>query len=313
MALPRSKPWSQIPHDPNLGTDTKQCLDYMLAQINQLLGQGNVPPSSSVASFGSNIIDPRTSQIISAGGRPGSLITPITYVAAATSITFYWDGTNASGQLTIYRDDGSIFGPTLVGSPYAITGLAAATRYFFYPYWDDVNHVVRFHSIPNVSVGNPPVAFPAYNIVAQHQQIMKGHITLAALSGNTGIVTGSGGGSGGGGGGGGSGCVMAGTGIQTVGGLSFERETKPETQWIRLTAEDGRSLDCTFDHPLFVSDRGKTIAVDVQMGDLVLMDNGERRVKELLRFHRADSKWKISMKDGHLFYANGFLSHNLKP
>lgn len=316
MALPRSKPWSQFPHDPNLGAQSKQALDYMLTQLNQLMGNANVPPASGVPSFGTDIIDPRSAQIISAGGRPGSLITPITFNAAATAITFYWDGTNGSGQLTIYRDDGSIFGPTLVGSPFAVTGLAATTRYFFYPYWDDVNHVVRFATIPDVSVGTPPVAFPAYNIVAQHQQIMRGHITLAADSGATGIVTGSGSGSGGGGGGGGSGCVLAGTDktdIRTLGDLDYSCEAQPNSRWIKITVADGRNLTCTEDHPLYESLMGRIAAQQVRVGNLLIMDTGEDIVTQIENFELYCPKWKVVMRKGHLFWANGFLSHNVKP
>jgi hypothetical protein len=210
--LPRSKPWSQFPHDPALGGQSKQCLDYILTQLNQLLSQGSVPPAQSAYSFGPDIINPTGPQFISLGGRPGSVVTAITYNAVGTQITFYWDGTNGSERLTIYRDDNTVAGPTIVGSPFVVTGLSAATRYFFYPYWDDINKVVRFVSIPNVSVGTPPVAFAAYNIKAQQIQILREHITLAAIVGTAGIVTGSGAGSAGGSGGGGGSGVAPGPG-----------------------------------------------------------------------------------------------------
>ena len=220
MAPPRSKPWSQFPHDPNLGGQSKQCLDYMLTQLNQLLGQANVPPASSAYSFGPDIINPTTAQFISLGGRPSSVTTAITYNAAGTSITFYWDGTNSSQELTIYRDDDTVVGPTIVGSPFLVTGLVAATRYFFYPYWDDINKLVRFVTIPNVSVGSPPVAFPAYNIKAQQIQILREHIPLASIVGTSGIVAGSGPGSAGGGGGGGRSGATPGPTASAPGGVN---------------------------------------------------------------------------------------------
>src|SRR5258706_6841852 len=199
--LPRSKPWSQFPHDPAIGGQSKQCLDYILTQLNQLVSQGSVPPAQSAYSFGPDIINPTGPQLISLGGRPSSVVTAITYNAVGTVITFYCDGTNSSQELSIYRDDNTIALPTLVGSPFVVSGLSAATRYFFYPYWDDINKVVRFVSIPNVSVGTPPIAFPAYNIKAQQTQILRSNITLAAIVGTVGIVTGSGAGSAGGSGG----------------------------------------------------------------------------------------------------------------
>lgn len=148
------------------------------------------------------IIDPTQSTILSAGNRISSLTTQQAFVSTATSITFYWDGTHGSQILKIYRDDGTISAP--VSNNLAITGLSASTKYFFYPYYDEVLMKVVFPTGDGTGVGSPAVAFTASNIVAAQQQIMRGRISLfaAASQGITTPASGSGGGSGGGGGGG---------------------------------------------------------------------------------------------------------------
>jgi hypothetical protein len=205
---PRSKPYSQFPYDSALGDQSKQCLDWIVTQLNQLVGQANVPPSQSLASFGTNVIDPTSAQIISAGSRMSSITTGLAFVAHPTSISFYWDGTNGSQPFQIYRDDNSVFGPFITGSPFTITGLSANTTYFFYPYFDETVQQIKFATIAGVAVGNPAVAFTAKNILAAQQQILRGRLTLGTTAATSGITTpnaGSTPGTAGGGGGGGGG------------------------------------------------------------------------------------------------------------
>ena len=155
MTFPRSKPWSQFPYDPAMGDQSKQCLDWIITQLNQLIGQANVPPAQQIQAFGPNTIDPTGNQIISAGSRVSSITTNLIAVAARTVITIYWDGTNGSVPFQIYRDDGTVFGPFITDSPATITGLNATTTYFFYPYWDETVQRIKFVNIPGVSVGTP--------------------------------------------------------------------------------------------------------------------------------------------------------------
>jgi len=46
---------------------------------------------------------------------------------------------------------------------------------------------------------------------------------------------------------------------------------------------------------------------------LLVMNDGQATVISTERIQKVCSKWKIMMEKGHLFYANGFLSNNLKP
>src|SRR5262245_2867910 len=144
-----------------------------------------------------------------------SVATAITFDAGgagSTSITFYWDGTHGSTPFMIGRDDGTRVGPITNGSPFTVSGLTAATTYFFYPYYEEASQSIRFSGarppqgiIGTVPVGSPPVAYTAQTFWPAQDQMLRGRIQLAMLMATTGVKTGTGSGSGGSGGGGGGG------------------------------------------------------------------------------------------------------------
>lgn len=223
------KPYSQRPYDPNLGDTTNQYLDWVTSALNQLIGQANKQPNTGLQSLVNNQINPTSAQLESVGSRPQSITTAITYTSTTTSITFYWDGTNGSTPLTIYRDDGTTIGP-FIGN-FTVTGLSPNTTYFFYPFYQEAvtpsanfgQHPVGINwgTTPG-GVGTPPVAFTAQNLVALQEQISRDHIPLATGFSVTGASTpasGSGSGSGGSGGGGGAGCFTGNVRIATPDGL----------------------------------------------------------------------------------------------
>lgn len=209
---PKSKPYNQFPYDETLSPQSKQCLDWVVTQLNQLIGQGAVPPGQNLQAFGSNIVDPTSAQIVSAGSRMSSIATGIAFATTTTSVTFYWDGTNGSKPFQIYRDDGTVFGPSITGSPYAVTGLSPSTQYFFYPYFDESVQQIKFSTIGGVSVGSPAIAFTTQNNLAAQQQILRGHIPLAFLLSSTGVTTPGAGTTTGFGGSGGGGAGVGGNG-----------------------------------------------------------------------------------------------------
>jgi hypothetical protein len=149
-------------------------------------------------------IDPSKSGVLSVGSRAQSITTLTAYTSTTTSITVYWDGTNGSQSLTVFRDDGTNFNSP--GSQ-TITGLTLNTLYFIYMYWDEITGGIKFASVAG-AVGSPAYAYTAANNLAAQQQILRTSISLSLILATTGFTTpaaGTGSGGGGGGGGGGRG------------------------------------------------------------------------------------------------------------
>jgi hypothetical protein len=210
---PRSKPYSQFPRDQALSSGSHQALDWIVNQLNQLVGQGQVPPSQSLQTFGPNVINPTSAQIISSGSRTSAIATAITYVVTPTGVSFHWDGTNGSQPFQLFRDDLTIMGPFITGSPQVVGGLSASTTYFFYPYWDETLQLINFATVAGVAVGTPAMAFAVKNNLAAQQQILRNRIPLASLLSSTGITTPSGGSTTATGGSGGSASGVGGSGL----------------------------------------------------------------------------------------------------
>lgn len=261
-------------------------------------------------------IDVTKSGVRKVGSVPPSANTNgFAYSSTATSITWYWDGTNSSHPIVIRRADGTI--QVVPAGSLTVTGLVDATQYFFFPFWVPDNQCT-IGWVPGTQ-GDPLIAFleadlndPAGGPAAAAQQNLQNRepLTGGAMTATTGM---SGGAGGGGDHNGGGACVMSGTGIETLGNIPYTVEVIPEHSWQHLELEDGRMLNCTTNHRLFSPKFGKIPAEMVEQGDLLLTDTGERTVRLSTKLQRQCTKHKVIMDDGHLYYANGFLSHNVKP
>lgn len=109
------------------------------------------------------------------------------------------------------------------------------------------------------------------------------------------------------------GCVMVGTVIETLGPSPWHQQQLPQNEWVRIFTDRGRELIGTPDHPLFTARAGRTEMRDIRKGDKVLCIEGEETVMNAQAFARPGFKIQVHMDWGHLFWANGFLSHNVKP
>jgi hypothetical protein len=119
-------------------------------------------------------------------------------------------------------------------------------------------------------------------------------------------------GGGGGGGGGQAGCVLVGTDIATLGDLPHERKELDETYWVRATLKDSRQLQATRNHPVY-TEQGKISLAAVPVGSKLITDVGLVEVTKKIYMQELGVKWQVIMPKGHLYWANGILSHNLKP
>src|SRR5208282_6216177 len=81
-------------------------------------------------------LDPTKTGMLMKGSVPPTWSGAMTYVSTTTSITWSWSG------LSVARADGS--STSIPNGSLAVTGLAAATTYYFYPYWDDVGLAINW-------------------------------------------------------------------------------------------------------------------------------------------------------------------------
>jgi hypothetical protein len=168
-----------------------------------------------------------------------------------------------------------------------------------------------------------PGAFGAYDVFMDDVTYAGGaviyraalHTTLAAIAKRgrmyLGTITTAGGG-GGTGGGGGSGCPLQGTEIIPCGGAEFKATEKEEQFWMHLIVEAPHrkfELYASATHNLYTAAGVKRLEFVVP-GDMVVTCDGEFPVKscELKRF--IAKKLIIEVPVGHLYFANGILSHN---
>lgn len=277
-------------------------------------GQYTRMPSDMIRKNG---LDLTSSAVIKKGSTPQSgSVSGFAYTSTDSSITWYWDGTNGSHVIVISRADGSRFTVPTSGSPMTISGLAASTTYYFLPYWN-------VHNLCNIgwvagTVGTPQIAFVVGDttdplntqqyLMNQNSQDLE-PLTSGFMTAATAIGGGSGGGGGGGGGSPGN-CVMAGTVIEPLGAPDYSVDVKGWNEWVYLKTESGRELYCTQDHPLYHAVRGKMDADNLAEGDIVITESGEEKIVLVSWTNRKCSLWAVKMPKGHLYWANGFLSHN---
>jgi hypothetical protein len=95
-------------------------------------------------------------------------------IATSNSITFYYDGTNGSSILTMYRANGEQ--SQVASGSTVITQLSPQTTYYFYPYFDE-----RTQSLQWVAgtAGNPAIAFTVQSPAAAAQMRLAHRIPLA--------------------------------------------------------------------------------------------------------------------------------------
>ena len=144
----------------------------------------------SAAALTSNKVDPTKSGVLMRGSVPPTWSGAFTYISTTSSIAWSWSG------LVIYRADGTQ--TQIANGSLTVSGLAAATTYYFYPYWDETALAIAWVA---GGAGNPANAQSAKTIAAAQQQGLQGRIPLsagaiAAATTSSGTGGGSGGGSG---------------------------------------------------------------------------------------------------------------------
>lgn len=233
---------------------------------------------------------------ISGGGGGGCFVHPSAPLAFGPN----WQSPTG---LTISQLCRSFTGPLsqfsgLCGAAIVMTvNLGTSTTYAYYPYY----------ASGAISFADGLPATPS--LASAAKMFYDGNTPLATSVGIVFTTPAAGGSSGGGGGGG---CVRKGTKIVPLGTDCVGVE-EPNSIWVRVRTESGLELEATPDHPVYVSESGKIPLCDVKVGDSMVTEAGESRVVEVVEFEEEGIKVRVVMNDGHLYWANGILSHNIKP
>jgi len=188
--------------------------------------------------------------------------------------------------MTIYRADGTTV-PNVSGNQ-TITGLANATIYYFYPYYDETLQKIVFAAAAG-GTGTPGAAYTARSLGAAQVQNLRNNIPLSP--GGMMAVTGGGSGSGGGS----AACfhedtvvklvrtnlslpvleVFPGDRLVSEGGAAacvISKSCHQTSSWIVLRFENGVILTVTPPHAL----NGETAAIDLQIGTEFKSRSGDR-------------------------------------
>ena len=174
----------------------------------------------------------------------------------------------------------------------------------FYPYWDSQKSVVRFYNGLAIGTASTPDRVRG--------MYLDGHLALSAAGlkfttitttqGSAGTTTGvanTGG------------CPIVGTKIVPI-GYSCMTSRKKNSLWAEVELEDGRVLTATPDHPVYTPEKGKIQLRKIKVGNELVTDAGLVKVVRAEK-KTLDSEMEIvTMIEGHTYYANGILSHNIK-
>lgn len=273
------------------------------------------------SALSSGSIDPTKSGVLTKGSIPPTWNGSFTYASTTSSITWSWSG------LSIFRADGTT--TSVANGSLSVTGLASATTYFFYPYWDDVGHAIAWVAGGS---GSPANALNAKTNAAAQQQSLQGNIPLsqgAMLAATT--AAGTGGGSGGGSGS----CLRSGAvvlsrdrgtvpiescrvGEKILGRDGWTRiirhEVIPADTFIRLYFSNQEILDVTPHHIFTLADGSPMRAERLCLSDLMVGRFSKLTLRRIETIVEEGSKVSVGCEPCHEFYAGRHaatvLTHN---
>ena len=269
----------------------------------------------SSAALTSNKIDPTKAGVLMRGSVPPAWSGGFTYVSTTSVITWSWSG------LTIFRADGT--STAVTNGSLAVTGLSAATTYYFYPFWDETAAQLKF--VPG-GVGSPANAQTAKTNFAAQAQSLQG---LIPLSQGAMVAATTSSGTGGGSGGGSGSCLRSGTMVLTkergtveiesckvgehlrcpaaTSAESWTRITRLEIRdadtFIRLHFSNAESLDVTPHHIFTLADGSPMRAERLCLSDILVGRFGRLTLKRVEAIVEAGQKVSISCEPTREFFA----------
>lgn len=262
-----------------------------------------------------NKIDPAKAGVLMRGSVPPTWSGAFTYASTTSSVTWSWSG------LSIFRADGT--STAVPNGSLAVSGLAAATTYYFYPFWDDTASALKWVGGGAGSTANAQTA--KTNFAAQAQALQG----LIPLSQGAMVAATTSSGTGGGSGGGSGSCLRAGTMVLTkergtveiescavgehlrcpaaIGSESWTRVTRLEVRdadtFIRLHFSNTESLDVTPHHIFTLADGSPMRAERLCLSDILVGRFGRLTLKRIEAIAEASQKVSISCEPTHEFFA----------
>lgn len=275
----------------------------------------------SSAALTQNKVDPAKSGVLMKGSLPPTWSGAFTYASTTSSITWTWTA------LAILRADGTQ--TQIADGSLTVSGLAPATTYFFYPYWDETQFVLTFVA---GGAGTPANAQAAKTIAAAQQQALQGRIPLSAGA-MTAATTSSG--TGGGSGGGSGSCLRGNVLVLTKhrGLVPLERarvgdHIRGRESWtqivrhevhqcetfVRLTLSNGDAVDVTPHHVFTLVDDAPVRAERLCLGDILVGRHGWLTLKKIEVIVEEGTKVIVTCEPDHEFFAGrtdaSVLTHN---
>lgn len=269
----------------------------------------------------SNDVDPTKAGVLMKGSVPPTWSGAFTYASNTSSITWSWS------DLAILRADGTT--TQIANGSLAISGLTAATTYFFYPYWDETHQALAFVA---GGAGSSVNAQVTKTIAAAQQQALQGRVPLSAgaMSAAT-TASGAGGGSGGGSGS----CVRGGMNVLTkdrgtvqIQHLHVGDHIRGRDNWtqvvrhevhsadtfIRLSFSNDDSLDVTPHHIFTLADGAPVRADRLCLGDILVGNYGWLTLRKMEVIVEDSAKVIVTCEPDHEFFAGraaaSVLTHN---
>lgn len=104
-------------------------------------------------------------------------------------------------------------------------------------------------------------------------------------------------------------CPIEGTSIESLGGSEVQTNLIEEMNWTIIETDSGHTLTASSSHLLYTR-RGLVPISTLTPDDFIVTKKGESRIVIVSTRQRAAKKMAIHVPDGHLYWADGILSHN---
>ena len=248
-------------------------------------------------------VDPAKSGVLMKGSVPPTWSGAFTYVSTTTTITWSWTG------LTISRADGTT--TTVANGSLAISGLTAATTYYFYPYYDDAALAIGW--VAGGSGGGSGSCVRAGTMVLTKERgtvaietcavgehlrcpsILRADATTAATSASSNAA-----------------AAMGGTAEGWT--RIIRHEVRGADTFIRLHFSNAETLDVTPHHIFTLADGSPMRAERLCLSDILVGRFGRITLQRIETIIEASQKVTISCAPYHQFFAGrhaaAVLTHN---